>query len=236
MKFNTITLCFLIWATAGILSMFVAVIQRLKAKKEHELKTIYMKQFIFLAERGKTSGDILKELHYLFISEKKLRQILVRAMRMPSAKALDYIYSKIGCEPMKIIHGFVLKRECQDRQKPAGRIPNDIVQYFYELIDSWEVDYKEELSQLKRRRIRAFIEIVTFIGINYFLYNMLKTAISMWIFVIVNTLGVILFIVLDSEKKTHSASGLQGLYQLVSGMGLIINIFIVVAGWLGPVA
>ena len=255
MKFNTISLCFLLWSTVGILSVISAVIRRYQANKEHEQKIIYLNQFIFLAKRGKNTSDILKELYYFFVSDKRMRLVLLKAMRLPAPKALDYLYSKIGCEPMKIIHGFVLKRETQNRDGQPKSIPEDIVQYFYELIEKWEDEYHKQFSILKKRKLRALMEIITMLCINTYLYRWLQIEISLWIFVIVNTLGVILYIVLDNEclvidrknlrsvvarkraeKKTQfPARGLQSLYQLASGMGLIINIFIIVAGWLGPI-
>ena len=255
MKFNTIFLCFLLWSTVGILSVIASALRRYKANKEHELKTIYLNQFIFLAKRGKNTSDIIKELYYFFISNKRMRLILLKAMNLPAPKTMDYLYSKIGCEPMKIIHGFVLKRETQNREGNLKNIPEDIVKYFYELVEKWEEEYQQKLFLLKRRKLKALVEIITMLCINTYLYKWIQIDISLWIFVIVNTLGVILFIVLDNEclvvdkknirsfvgrkgleKKTQfPARGLQSLYQLASGMGLIINIFIIVAGWLGPI-
>jgi hypothetical protein len=234
-----------------------SIIQRIKAKREHELKSVYLKQFIFLAERGKNSGDIIKELYYYFMGDRYFRKVLLKAMRMPPSRALDYIYSYIGCDPMKIIHGFIVKREGQGRDVSLQKIPYNIIQYFYELIEQWEEDYQQKNACMRKRRVKAFLEVILYLCMNFILYLRLGTDICLWIFAIVNTLGVILCIVLDNEsyivdlkepegtparrkwmiKKTQApAKGIQSLYQLVSGMGLIINIFIVVSGWLGPVA
>ena len=137
---------------------------------------------------------------------------------------------------MKILHGFLIKREGQNRIKPLPEIPSDIIHYFNDLIEQWEDDYLELQRQIRNRKVKASCEILIFMALNYYLYSWLKTELSLWIFAIVNTIGVIVFI-LPTNKKTHSFSGgIHGLYQLVSGMGLIINIFTVVAGWLGQVA
>lgn len=236
MKFNTIILCFIVWAIAGFLSVPVAFARHIQEKREHEQKRIYLRQFIFLAEKGKNTGEIVKELYYFFINDRYMRKLMLRAMKLPDVKALDFIYSKIGCEPMKILHGFLIKREGQNRIKPLPEIPCDIINYFNDLIEQWEDDYLELQRQRRNRKVKASCEILIFMALNYYLYSWLKTELSLWIFAIVNTIGVIVFI-LPTNKKTHSFSGgIHGLYQLVSGMGLIINIFTVVAGWLGQVA
>ena len=236
MKFNTIILCFTVWASAGILSIFLSIYRSQQEKKLHQQKANYLRQFLFLAEKGKTSGEIVKELYYFFIADKQMRNIMFKAMRLQNTKALDYIYKKIGCGPMKILHGFLLKREGQNRCKPLPEIPEDIVRYFNNLINQWEEDARVAKSQMRSRKLKNTCEIAIFMVVNYYFYMWLKSEISLWIFAIVNTLGVIIFIAPENKKTHWTARGIQGLYQLVSGMGLIINIFIVVSGWLGPVA
>jgi hypothetical protein len=236
MKFNTIILCFIVWAIAGLLSVPVAVVRYLQEKREHNQKAIYLRQFLFLAENGKTTGEIVKDLYYFFINDRRMRKIMLRAMKLPDGKALDYIYSKIGCEPMKILHGFLIRREGQNRKKPLPAIPDDIIQYFNDLIEQWEYDYLEFQRMRKIRKLKTISEIMIFMILTYYFYRWLNTEISLWIFAAVNTLGVIIFI-LPTYKKTHSQVGIiQSMYQLVCGIGLIVNIFTVVSEWLGQVA
>ncbi|SHJ61619.1 hypothetical protein [Pseudobutyrivibrio xylanivorans] len=236
MKFNTIILCFIVWAIAGLLSVPVAVVRYLQEKREHNQKAIYLRQVLFLAENCKTTGEIVKDLYYFFINDRRMRKIMLRAMKLPDGKALDYIYSKIGCEPMKILHGFLIRREGQDRKKPLPAIPDDIIQYFNDLIEQWEYDYLEFQRRRKIRKLKTISEIMIFMILTYYFYRWLNTEISLWIFAAVNTLGVIIFI-LPTYKKTHSQVGMiQSMYQLVSGIGLIVNIFTVVSEWLGQVA
>lgn len=236
MKFNTIILCFIVWAIAGLLSIPVAFVRHMQEKREHDQKAIYLRQFLLLAEKGKTSGEIVKELYYFFINDRYMRKLMLKAMKLPDVKTLDYIYSKMGCEPMKILHGFLIKREGQSRKKPLPEIPYDIIHYFNDLIEQWEDEYLELQRHRRIKKVKTTCEVLIFMALNYYLYTWLKTEISLWIFAIVNTIGVIIFI-LPANKKTHSISGgIHGLYQLVSGMGLIINIITVVAGWLGQVA
>ena len=91
--------------------------------------------------------------------------------------------------------------------------------------------------------------------LNLYLYSKLQTEISLVIFVIVNTTGVILFIILDYEcciqnevlndgilargigkkKSQPPAAGLQSVFQLLGGLGLIINTITIVDSWLGPI-
>ncbi|MBR5635702.1 MAG: hypothetical protein IKW81_02080 [Pseudobutyrivibrio sp.] len=235
MQFNTISLCLYLWLSAWIVSLLSAIIRSGRQKHDHALKAFYLRQFIELAKQGKTTSEIVRELYYFFINEKRLRIIMLKAMNKPTGKSLDYIYKRIGCEPMKIIHGFAQRREAKSACATPKKIPDDIVKYFYELIDDWEEEYQEAVVEHRKRKLKAALEIGVFMLLSLYIYIWLKTDISLWIFAFVNTLGVIFFIALDN--KTHSkANGLQKMYQLANGMGLIINIFIAVAGWLGPVA
>ncbi|SDI35410.1 hypothetical protein SAMN05421493_11237 [Pseudobutyrivibrio sp. 49] len=236
MKFNTIFLCCTVWAVAGVLAIVFALMGSLKEKRKHSVKMIYLRQFILMAQSGKTSGEIIKELYYFFVGNEPMRKIMLRAMNMPNVKGLDYINRKIGCDPMKILHGFLIKREAQNRSRPLPSIPDDIIQYFIDLTDQWEEDYQETLRLRRQRKIRGTLEICAFMLVNYHLYSWLRTDLSLWIFAIVNTLGVVFFIILENEKTQSPSRGIQGLYHLASGMGLIINIFTVVSGWLGQVA
>lgn len=236
MKFNTFYLCYVVWGVASALSIFLSIWKNHKLKRVHSIQLIYLRQFILLAQSGKTSKDIIRELYYFFVADKVMRKILLRAMNMPNTKGLDYIQKKIGCEPMKILHGFLIKREGQTRNSPLPSIPKDIIQYFNDSVEQWDGDYIEIQCQKRKNKLKGVSEILAFMLLNYYIYSWLRTDLSLWIFAIVNTVGVIFFIILGNEKTHTSARGIRGLYHLVSGMGLIVNIFTIVSGWLGQIA
>ena len=256
MKLNIIILCLKLWAVVCFIAFICGIIRSIRAKREHNIQKRYLMQFIFLAERGMDSGDIIRELHYSFINEKRVRKILIKAMRMAPSQGLDYIYQKIGCDPMKIIHGFVLGREKKQGRNQLPKIPKDIISYFNNLIVEWDEKVIHNRIEKNRRTISALLEVIVFILLDLWLYSYIRTDISLMIFGIVNTLGVIMFIILTNEgyvvdkkkrerkraskiaeeKKTQSSKWLQSMYQMVGGLGLIINIFIIVSEWLVPVA
>lgn len=256
MKFNTIIICLVLWGTVCFIAIISGFFKSIRAKKLYSIQMKYLRQFIFLAGRGVNSGNIIRELHCTFIRERRLRKTLIRAMRMPSSQGLELIYQAIGCEPMNVIHKFVLERERRRGKNQLCEIPEDIIKYFNNLVEEWDEKVIHNRKVQNRSNIKAFLEVIVFILLDLVLYSYVQTDLSLMIFAIANTVGVIMFIILTNEgyvvdkknrdrklarvngqeKKTRPVKWIHNLYQLVGGLGLIINIFIIVSEWLGPVA
>ncbi|QFJ53742.1 hypothetical protein [Pseudobutyrivibrio xylanivorans] len=208
-----------------------------------------MFRLIDIAATGAMPSEILKSLYYTFIDDRFMARILIKAMKRPPSKGFSYVYYHIGCKPMKKLHTYILDRNAVTLGGKAGKMPEDIVKELRAEVDTWSTESAEDYRMSWKKKIEAAIVKNLLLFANLYLYINLKTEISLWIFVFVNTAGVILNIVLDYEccikdrrlgmikNKTHPpAAGLHIAFQMIGGLGLIINISTAVAGWLGPIA
>ena len=256
MEFNNLSLCLKLWGSVMVLSAVFAFVRHARLKREHLVKKLYMQRFLQFSNKGQSVSMLLKELYYSFMKEKRIRSILLKSMNLEPGKALDYVYTKYGCEPMKLLHDCLLTGQSINVSKDISPISKENSDYIQEQIRKWDEEYVQLELMCKKRKITVYLEIIVLSIINYFVYLRLQTDISFMFFAFVATLGTILDVVLDNEcvavdlkshdgklawlkcqKKTHApARGLQNLFHLVCGMGFIINIFTAVAGWLGPVA
>ncbi|SDB55176.1 hypothetical protein SAMN02910298_02836 [Pseudobutyrivibrio sp. YE44] len=255
MEFNTIFYCLILWAVVILCSSFISALRGLRMKRIHELKKVYMQRVIAIAATGLPTNKLIRELYYSFINEKRLRQILIRAVKRTPEAGFAYINKHLSCEPIMLIHNYLLSREKHLEGK--GEIPKDIIAHFENEIEKWDQEYEETLSSLKKARRKTFIFGLFFTILNLFMYSRIKTGNSLMIYAIVDTIGVIWSIILDYEcsvvdermragnpawikfkkKKTQFLTkGITNVYQLAAGLGLILNITTVVAGWLGPIA
>ncbi|SEA30610.1 hypothetical protein SAMN02910384_01259 [Pseudobutyrivibrio sp. ACV-2] len=262
MKFNTIILCIILWCSVEFIAIVVSILHRITLKQEHIAKKKYMQRLLELASQEQESGDIIRELYYSFIKDRKLRIVLLQSMRYSTEKSFMYIYSKIGCEPMKKIHTHLMKR--MESNEPGGGktfiapiISISTRDYLLNDVEIWDQNWKDQLKKLKKRRNQAFIEMLLSFMINLYIYFRIQSVLCLMICVVVNTIGVIMYIIIDYEcsvedsrtglgndifekyeKKISQtfARGIENIYQLAASLGLIINITTVVMQWLGPVA
>ncbi len=260
MQFNKLLLSFILWTVVGFVGAIASFFRRYRLSQEHKTKLCYMQQLLRLAGQGFNMDEILKELYYFFIRNKRLRVVLLRAMGLSTINAYNYIYKKLGCEPMRQIHAYLISRIGRNYEKNNSeqvKLSSETIDCFQKLINEWDDEAITSLKYMKKRKIAIWFEINCMLMSNLFLYYKLQTEISLLTLVIVNTIGVALYIILDYEccivdrnkndgklapwknakKRTHTpAKGFQYFYQLVGGMGLIINISMFVLEWLGPVA
>lgn len=256
MEFYRMILCIFIWGIAIFASKAMCAVKSMKMKKVHCRKKLYMLRLLDLAGRGLELEQLQKELYYSFVNERFMRRILYRGLQLEPKKAAALVERKMGCRPMQTIHQYLMERCDYIGNKQSG-IPEDVKKRLLSVIDEWEVEYNDRLKASRYRRIKLLVgEFLVFI-LNVYMYLALSTSLSLWIFVAVNTIGVILMIVVDYEgtlidqydtyigikgrfnrykKSQKTASSVQNLYQLVVGLGLIINITTVAVWWLGPVA
>lgn len=263
MQFNTIILCFLLWGFVEFIAILASIIHRITLKQEHQAKKKYMQRLLEYAARGVDFEELTKELYYSFMGDNRLRIILLHSLRYQPAKAFNYIYSKLGCEPMGKIHAHILKRSQYINETERNSTEKSILiskntfSYLIKEVETWDELWWRKLKMLKRRKMSALMEKNLILLANLFLYIRLQTDLCLGIFVIVNTIGVVMYIILDYEccivdEKRHDgflaskkyakkmsqsfARGIEGTFQLAASLGLIINITTVVVNWLGPVA
>lgn len=262
MKFNIIITCIMLWSAVELVAIIVSTIHRITLEQEHISKKKYLFRLIELASMEREDTDIIRELYYSFVNDKRLRIVFLRALRGSTVKAFKYIYSKLGCEPMKTIHSLLIKKIIarQNSVEKTGSQPlisNKTKECLINDVNNWDVNWNSRLKILKKKKATVFIEKILAHLINLWLYLELQTDLCLLIYVFVNTLGVIMYIVIDYEccviddkivegkfsfyryeKKISQtfARGIENIYQLAVSLGLIINITTVVMGWLGPVA
>lgn len=248
MQFYTIITCTMIWILGVLASKFILLIKSIRMKRQHRLKALYMHRLISYTDKGYSAKRLMKELYFSFSKVNDIKYIIFKAMKMELQTGFNYINSKIGCPPMRIIHEYIVKRQSYIADKESSRIPEDVKNRVMEEISEWEQQFKEELKAQRIIRIKLFVNELIVFAVNLYLYLSLQTKISMVIFVVVNTLAVLLSIMVDYEgslidgfkrvkrKSQKPANGLRTTYQLMAGLGLIINISTVAAWWLGPIA
>ncbi len=250
MILNNLILCITLWISVQILSLFVALIERRRQLFIASCKKRYLISLLNISKNISSVEDIIRESYYGFSDNRFMRKLLFRALKIEERNktGFNYIYKRLGCEPMGLIHKYLLEKA----DGKQGPVPEHAREYFLRNIEDWEYLKKRNLGIVKRKRLTLWIEKnIMFIG-NLALYYKLQNEWSWGIFILVNTVGVILFIILDYEcafvdsftdeinvkkrlrleRKTQSQTMLN-LYQLVAGLGLIANISIVVSGWLG---
>lgn len=260
MKLNTIIACIILWSAVEIVAAIASAIRRISLKQEHFAKKKYLQRLLELSAMEIEDGSLIRELYYSFVKDRRLRIVLLQAMRYPTEKSLMHIYSKLGCEPMKRVHKYLIKRIKLNQaanKSTASLTSSRTKDYWLKEVETWDINWNNELKMLKRKKVLLFLEKNFAHLINLWLYIELQTKQCLLIYVLVNTLGVVMYIIFNYEccvideknndvnfvitkyKKKMSqlfAKGIENTYQLAASLGLIINITTVVMNWLGPVA
>ncbi|MCR4568225.1 MAG: hypothetical protein K5769_09250 [Pseudobutyrivibrio sp.] len=209
------------------------------------------------------SKELLRELYYA-INDRKTKSIILKAASKQEkifgdeyiSVGFKYIERKLGCSPMYKIHLALANMEIIHGNYPK-KILESFEDEFVDGINIWQTATKLLLKEKGRQRAKALAEKSAILFVNLFLYLKLNREISLLTFVIVNTMGLITFIVLDydcyivdakrrarnpadeikpQKKALAKTKAIRGMYQLVAGLGLIINISIAVNQWLQQAA
>ena len=254
MQLNNISYSLLIWLVVGGFSALLSFVRAFEMNQKHHLTKLYMQRLLVIASKETSTNKIIKELYYSFINQRQIRSILVRALKGSSREGFEYIYKRIGCYPMKQLHGYLLDRE--KYMDDTGNLSDSTTKHFQDEIEKWDCEYQVILKEMRKIRRHAWINMVVFAFINYLMFIHLNNEYSLLIFAIVNTIGVVNIIILDYEcgsvgdripagnsalkmfkknKTQFLLKSIQGVYQMAVGLGLIYNITTAVAGWLGPI-
>jgi hypothetical protein len=216
------------------------------------MKELYMNRVLQLLPKCESGDDLLRELYYSFTKEMKLQRLIMQAMKLREKSVsqedyvkigFSYIERKIGCMPMRKLHEELVATELRwgsysllDHKEFKETIKNNI--------DFWKSEEKRFLILMQRQRTKLLLEKSILLFCNILVYLRYLADISFYVFVIVNTIGLIVFIILDydccvvEEKKRGKkralakSKGLNSLFQLAGGTGLIINLTIFALQWL----
>ena len=250
MEINTIKLCFLLWMVVDVSSVITTVIHKRRISALFCTKELYVDRILYLMRKGTPYNKLLKELYMIVTSEKKLRKVVYKGVaKVNPALGFKYITKKLYCRPIKLINDFIV--DCLRMGKESTN--DSSIDFFESQFNRWVSGRKEIEKLLNRNRLVYIIDKTIIMIVNLALYYWNHLEITLFIFIVVNTIGVILFIVLDYEcvvvdEKFHErklakkngqnnktikpAIRVKELFQLVASLGLIINIVTVAAGFL----
>lgn len=219
-----------------------------------------MKRLLKLLPKCHDSLDLLRELYYSFSNNKAMQRIIFKAMKYQDRYAgasncpspgFKYIEKKLGCEPMFFIHDYLEKLEI-DFGDYLTCDYEEFAESTKEHIALWKTHERKFLKYMQVQRTKLLLEKSVLLFCNLMVYLKYGNDISLLIFAIVNTIGLVVFIILDYDccvvdskkregnlasikkrKKRALAKGkrLNGLYQIAGGMGLIINLTMFMIQW-----
>ena len=153
------------------------------------------------------------------------------------------------CEPIRHLNGYLAHSK-------ERKVTKDTIEYFQDQMELWITSRKKLQEHLNTNRLIYIIEKTIFMIANMALYFISRLNITLFIFIVVNTIGVVLFIVLDYEcvvvdeefrdrklarnnaveKKTlKPARRMKEIFQTVASLGLIINVTMLVEQYLDKV-
>ena len=248
MEINKLVSCFSLWVIVEMISFLNTLISGRILKSRFQMKKIYCVHLLFLIRKSKAGNDILQKL-YLGLSNNKLRQIIIRAIRKPTLKKqFEYVDKKIGCEAITLVHNYMLQ--------PGKEAYTDLERVVSDKLRLMELTINELRKTLLNNKLRLVLDKTIIMLINLTLYFYIQNEYSLDIFIVVNTLGVIWFIILDYEsvavvlkfrernlardfrkqKKTLApAYAIKTIFTTAAGLGLIINISMIAVNYLGLV-
>ena len=211
---------------------------------QFEMKRLYCSRMTFLLKKGCIKDKLLHDL-YFSVSNRGLKKMLIRAIKQGQVEnQFSYVEKQIGCDTVKLIHEYIYTR--------GGNLAN-LEKEVVEKLRLMEFSMKEMKRTMLKNKIRLLLNKTLFFLANIAFAYYLKNDYSFLIFIIVNTLGVIWFIVLDYEsvlavlefrerklvevkakrKKTLApANTIKRCFSAFASLGLIINISMVAAGFL----
>ena len=243
MQLNIIYYCLILWIVVEVITTIMVIVKSRIEKMVFAMEKIYVEALVFFLEKKLPKERMLQSLYFSLgatHSQKKLGKILLKAKSCGNLNSSHiYIQNKLNCIPVVELH------ECILKETGTKEDIHKIKHSFYMM----EEMRKMVNGVVFKNNIKVLCEKMLIISGNMALLYSLQNEISLLIFIIVNTTGVILFILLEYEstslykkqnegklasekgliKKTLSpATRLKSFYQFAGGMGLIINISMIV--------
>ena len=250
MELNNLRLCFALWIGVEAISILAAICHKHRSNKAFRMKQLYFNRMLYLMERKVQRESLLQECYLNTASCKALQRLLFKALSLQNPNSgFRYMTKALYCEPVRLLNGYLINSK--DR-----KLTQDTLEYFREQLELWITSRKKLQEHLNTNRLIYIIEKTIFMIANLALYFRSRLNITLFIFIVVNTIGVVLFIVLDYESisvvlqfqernladavrvknKTQApAYAVKRIFTTVAGLGLIINISMIAVGYLGLV-
>ena len=210
--------------------MVIAIFRRRKEARLLRLIEVYYKRLLYFTEKGLTGQDLLQELFFSFANNRRLQRLLFQALQKGDFRlSLEHIEKALTCDAITSAHRGLLLQEKIQKQE-------------FEL---WKSNQQKLKELSTKNRVKTIVEKYIVLLVNLALYLRLNNSFSQSICIIVNTIGVILLIVLelewmvvDGKKRERKLARLLGqknktqIFQLVAGLGLILNISMIAVQFL----
>lgn len=232
------------------ISIIAAICHKAKSNRLFRMKQLYFTRMLYLLERGVDRDCLLQECYLNTASSKPLQKILFEAIKLQNpVSGFKYVTKSLYCQPIKILNGYLSGRN-------ERKVTIDTIEYFKEQLELWITSREKLQKNLNTNRLIYIIEKTIFMITNLALYFKSRLDITLFIFIVVNTIGLVLFIVLDYEcvvvdeefrdrklargskieKKTLKPTiRMKEIFQTVASLGLIINVTMLVEQYLDKV-
>ena len=252
-KFNNIAASFILWGLVEFCSIIYCALRRSREKKKRAIKELYIKRALRLLPKCADSIELLRELYYSFGNNRYLRSILIRAIRYQEKQAdnrvyvsagFSYIERKLGCEPIYYMHKYLAENELKVGDYSLVDL-HELEGVTRDRFDLWKTENDRFLTYMKKQRTKLLFEKSVLLFCNLLIYLKYSNDITLLIFAVINTIGLVSFIILDydccvvDEKKREGNLArtnkgkkralakdkrLREIFQIAGGMGLIVNI------------
>ena len=239
MKFNILSDCVLLWALVELCAYIFFLIRKKGEINNYNAVNVYINRLIFFLKKGIHKEKLFQEI-YLSLpkcrNNKTIRTYLIKAIRCGSVyEGIDYIEDVIGCEPIRKLHNLIKGEYVNER---------DLKEIITTDIELWQNSRRNQLKTVFTMKTKLIAQEILLIVANFMLYIRTKNDISFVIVVVVNTIGAILFILLEYEsihviqlcyegnlaylkmlkRKSHPPTvSFTKLFQMVGGMGIVAN-------------
>ena len=250
MELNNLRLCFALWIGVEAISILAAICHKHSSNKAFRMKQLYFNRMLYLMERKVPWENLLQECYMNTTSCKPLQRLLFKAMSLQNPNSgFRFMTKALYCEPIRRLNGYLAHSK-------ERKVTKDTIEYFRDQLELWITSRKKLQEHLNTNRLIYIIEKTIFMITNLALYFRSRLNITLFIFIVVNTIGVVLFIVLDYEcvvvdekfrdrklarndaveKKTlKPALRMKEIFQTVASLGLIINVTMLVEQYLDKV-
>ncbi|WP_405375944.1 hypothetical protein [Pseudobutyrivibrio sp.] len=252
-KFNNIAASFILWGLVEFCSIIYCALRRRREQKKRAIKELYIKRVLRLLPKCADSIELLRELYYSFGNNRYLRSILIRAIRYQEKQAdnrvyvsagFSYIERKLGCEPINYMHRYLSENELEVGNYSLVDL-HELEVLTQERFSLWKTENDRFLTYMKKQRTKLLFEKSVLLFCNLLIYLKYSNDITLLIFAVVNTIGLVSFIILDYDccvvdEKKHEGNlarknkgkkralakdkRLREIFQIAGGMGLIVNI------------
>ena len=188
--------CICLWMFVTIATFLVASICRHHSKKIYKAKKYYIYTLI---NEYSNLPDLLESIDGVYYSLGRnnwLAKIIGRGMKLLKNPYKDvndvalYIENKMNCYPIVVIHRLMEVSE-------GHPLSDSVKEILQEIVNTWQ---KENYDNYRMKAVQWIILVIhkeILFALNLFIYEMLKDDISLFVLVIINTLGLILLIRFD---------------------------------------